>query len=120
MNSIHHEISTPSQIKKLGFGYSDETGGSIHFINNIQVPMDMTLFPQISLEDIERNLELIFYKVLQQELFRTGVKKLRKVEWERWYMMDNWWTARQFTAIFNLRISGLHAETPEDTHLIRF
>jgi hypothetical protein len=119
MTQIHNEISTPSQIKKLGFVYADkEAGCTLHFINNVQVPMDMTWFPEVTLEEVEKKLDNIFYKILVTELRESGVKKLRKIEWERWYLMKNFKTARKFTAFFNVRILGFDPEPQNNKHTI--
>lgn len=116
--SIQFKIEDKSEIEALGFEYADaEMGCRQHTINWIKVPIDMRYQPG-TLEQIEIGLDEIFREILRLELVDSGIKKLRSLTWDRFFVIGEEWNPRKFFVYYNVRILGVDP-TPEDSHVQR-
>lgn len=119
MNGINFEINDKKSVEKLGFEYADdEEKCRGHMFNNIPVELDLRNIPGYSLTNIEKDLDRIFRTVLKWELEDAGVKKLRRVEWDRFFVIGPLWDVRQFTARYYVRILSEDKEE-KDNHVIK-
>jgi len=105
MTGIKFEIKDRREIENLGFKYAaDESKCTEYVFTRLPLKMDVRDHPKYKLNDIERDVDMIFRKVLKKELKDAGIKKVRKIEWDRIFQIGEEWNPRHFTAIFYARI----------------
>jgi len=114
---IHHEIVTKSAVNKLGFIYEpDERVCRVHFFNDIRVEMDLgTNFDLY--ENIEKDLEVAFTKVLAGQIKDGGeVLRVHKIVWDRIFFFPYLYHMRYFEAAHWIRIYSVD-RSQGDSHV---
>jgi hypothetical protein len=107
MNSIHFEIKGRKAIEKMGMVYTDtDINCREHVLSCVPIKIDVRDQTNYSLNKIEKDLDIVFRKLLKSELLFSKIKKLHSVVWDRIYIIGDEWNVRKFEARYWIRILG--------------
>ena len=120
MSEMHVEINDKKGIEALGFRYVQRADQCrSHKFNGVSVQMNITDKPEYPLKACEKDLDKMFLSILKWELKDAGIKALHEVKWDRVFFFKNWWTPRDFTARFWVRVLSRDAKNNTEKHKIR-
>lgn len=118
MNGNTFTFEGEKNIKELGLQYTDDnTQCKYHYFNYIPLKLDYTNDPISSIEEIDNEVNKLFEKVLVYAMKKSGVRKVHKIWWDRFFEFGPGWNARRFTARFNVRFISENENVSTDAHV---
>ena len=113
----HYEVTGEKGIRALGLKYEPEMKKcQRHMFNDVVVEMDLGRNFD-SYENIEKNLERVFAKLIA-DMLKTNKEVLRvhKIEWDRVFFFPFLYTARRFDAAHWVKVYSVD-RTLGDNHV---
>lgn len=101
---MKNKITDADEIRRMGFEYAEELGRCQgHAFNDIPINLDFG-DRTYDLEKVEKEIDQIFIEVLKSEMKDAGVKKVRSIEWDRYFSIPKLWKTNKFSARYYIRI----------------